>query len=881
MHITRIELENIKSYESALFEFSLGTTAITGDNGAGKTTLIEAVAWTLFGVLDYKKEEFVRRGAKKGSVRVSFESNLDQREYTVYRDTGTGYYVHDNVLKNRIADKKEEVTRFLWLHLGVEPGTNLESLFKHAIGVPQGTFTAIFLATPADRKRTFDALLKVEEYRRGAEELLKTQRFVDGEIAVIRERIARSEGEVARYEIIESEHAAAVAEVERLENVEAQFTRELTEKEDQAIVFEERSAAVERTSRETEKLNAAAERAELLFVQQKADLERSEAAFAITEQVRAEAAEHSTAVQELKELESKRNERDRLRSELAEIEKRSASLQTDERHAAEAAESIAKARAVLKELRPKLDDAERIEAEIKQLREEHSLLKISAGKAEAAEKELALLRERYKRMNDSLIQTREQAKTAEKVPELQSLETEIINRLANLNAKLERDRQFQSEIKNGLCPILSEKCLNLKEGQTLESFLGSQFDDSQTEIATLTAKHKDIAASLRSARESEKAAANVAQFETALSELRAEGEERRVVFENLKAEAAGLGPAAEKLRIAEERSRSLSDVRSRSAVLTGEIAREAQIQNRLDSIGKQKIEIFAESERVSSALQKFSKLDELLQNASQKRDSTAEADRIFRANLPDAEKLDERRLQFGKAEKELQNALRQASEAAVSAENAAKEYDRDGHLQLKTEIVELQRKRAEAKAMADAERRRKNERETELKRLDEIKDSLAGEFAEKEHKEKVLEAVVFIRDTLKDAAPLVARNYVHHVSLEANLMFREITGNAERSLKWAEDYGIILEEYGHERPFVSLSGGEQMAAALSVRLALLKQLSDIRIAFFDEPTTNMDAERRENLAMQVSQITHFDQLFVISHDDTFEGYMDHELRIGD
>ena len=112
MHITRIELENIKSYESASFEFSRGTTAITGDNGAGKTTLIEAIAWTLFGVLDYKKEEFVRRGAKKGSVRVSFESDLDQREYTVYRDTGTGYYVHDNVLKSRIADKKKRSRGF-------------------------------------------------------------------------------------------------------------------------------------------------------------------------------------------------------------------------------------------------------------------------------------------------------------------------------------------------------------------------------------------------------------------------------------------------------------------------------------------------------------------------------------------------------------------------------------------------------------------------------------------------------------------------------------------------------------------------------------------------------------------------------------------------
>lgn len=65
-----------------------------------------------------------------------------------------------------------------------------------------------------------------------------------------------------------------------------------------------------------------------------------------------------------------------------------------------------------------------------------------------------------------------------------------------------------------------------------------------------------------------------------------------------------------------------------------------------------------------------------------------------------------------------------------------------------------------------------------------------------------------------------------------------------------------------------------MAAALSVRLALLKELSDVNLAFFDEPTTNMDEERRRNLAQQIGRIKDFEQLFVISHDDSFEGYTD-------
>src|SRR5215213_4199631 len=104
MHVTRVELENIKSYERAEFSFERGITAITGENGAGKTTILEAIAWSLFDMLDYRKEDFLRRGAKKGIVRVTFESDIDERRYTVYRDTGQGYYVHDRDL-GKIAEK--------------------------------------------------------------------------------------------------------------------------------------------------------------------------------------------------------------------------------------------------------------------------------------------------------------------------------------------------------------------------------------------------------------------------------------------------------------------------------------------------------------------------------------------------------------------------------------------------------------------------------------------------------------------------------------------------------------------------------------------------------------------------------------------------------
>ncbi len=41
----------------------------------------------------------------------------------------------------------------------------------------------------------------------------------------------------------------------------------------------------------------------------------------------------------------------------------------------------------------------------------------------------------------------------------------------------------------------------------------------------------------------------------------------------------------------------------------------------------------------------------------------------------------------------------------------------------------------------------------------------------------------------------------------------------------------------------------------------------------------MDAERRERLAQQIGQVRDFDQLFVISHDDTFEQSVDHVVSV--
>jgi exonuclease SbcC len=137
----------------------------------------------------------------------------------------------------------------------------------------------------------------------------------------------------------------------------------------------------------------------------------------------------------------------------------------------------------------------------------------------------------------------------------------------------------------------------------------------------------------------------------------------------------------------------------------------------------------------------------------------------------------------------------------------------------------------------------------------------------------------YVRKLIKEAAPFVLKAMLNDISAEANRIFGEIMGDRSAHLSWQNDYEIILRRQGVNRTFAQLSGGEQMSAALAVRLALLKKLSTLNLAFFDEPTQNMDELRRMNLAEQIRRVRGFEQLIVISHDDTFEQGLDSLIRL--
>jgi exonuclease SbcC len=245
-----------------------------------------------------------------------------------------------------------------------------------------------------------------------------------------------------------------------------------------------------------------------------------------------------------------------------------------------------------------------------------------------------------------------------------------------------------------------------------------------------------------------------------------------------------------------------------------------------------------------------------------------------------ASNLDEIVNRHREAHEALTRAHRACAEARKQLERLDREVDPERLLATRERLETLVLEEVRLGEQRNFQRIQAGGLEAEIDTLRALREAQADQLRVRDRLARQIAFLEFARGALKEAATPITTSHVLHVSLEADRLFRAISGHDHVRLAWSADYEITLEEGGLERAFASLSGGEQMAAALSVRLALLRELSGIDVAFLDEPTTNMDEVRRQNLAFQIGAIRAFTQLIVISHDDAFEQWTDHLIRVG-
>ncbi len=977
MWITRVQLSNIKSYgkNSPAIEFRQGVNLIQGKNGAGKSTILEAIGLALFDSRTYTHQQFVREGSRSGTIAVAFVSGWDEREYEVVRGVGGGQtYVYDPETSRKVCEGKENTFEFIRRHLRVEPGTELEALFRDAVGVPQGTITAIFHEPPSTRKEKFNRLLRIDSYERAWEALRSTGNYIRkrseqndlrrAELRGMLEDLPDVAGQIEHLEgLIRSEQEALEETRHRLEQVTADVQN-----------LDSLKQQLDARDRQISDLHAELQVLEERLSQAAEAVEEAEAAAATVAETEEAYHLHQRAQETLGDLEAERQQRDRLVEERHKLDTQRQLCRQDLERLAGQLREIQDAEAEVERLAPLLERQQTLAQELEQARQDlaeyerlrqeiaryDGVLADLAGRLQQIEAQFAIERILQGEAADQSPPGRtleEQSNIArERVLALQSAyqgwadahtgwqsaqqevqalkqqfqERERLQRqLAALDkdwndatrrdselrsrvAQIERQQQTVEEYRalllqaDARCPVCQRPMDEHARAESEAHFaaehqaLEEALQEAKEQLEALAAEQAALKEERDSlARQIEhlpgEASLNLAQAR--LDESQALAQERQGELARHLAQATGAQDAlAALLSQARERAQSLAATEQRLSDTQQALDELGDVQRQHDMVkaraeerptvearqAERQAEL-AEQEthlsEIEAELQQFADLDRRIAQAQETRSSTEADYQRYLASRDIAAQLASRRANLKALEEEREARAAQHEQLKGERNSLATGYDPEAHEALRQQQREWEKRQVELQTRLEGYQERQREFIQKKEQLQKVQQELEQCDREAEVLQARQEAFDFVREGIRQAGPRIARQLTRLIAERANHIFGDILGDYSLVLNWSDDYAISVSYRGEERDFELLSGGEQMAAALAIRLALLTQLANVQFAFFDEPTTNLDEARRRQLAESLAAIRSLQQIFVISHDDTFEQDSYHVIQV--
>jgi DNA repair protein SbcC/Rad50 len=881
MQIEYMELRNIKSYEkSGRISFTEGINAISGENGAGKSTLLEAIGYTLFDSKSLKVEHFIREGEKKGEIIIGFTDSVDHRIYQVVRPVGSGQpHIYDPETRRKLVLGKADVYDWLKEHLQVSPTADLPALFSDAVGVPQGLLTAPFLEAKASRKAKFDPLLQVDEYEKAWTHLRETGSHLDKQIAEENEVIARLDGRLEQLPGLKDEAKQIAKDIAQEEKELQTLSGTIEKVEAEKKALDAAKAEVDQLKQQVEIDSNKLDSIETTITNAETAVQQAREASEIVEQSQGGNETYEAAQTQAKEMERQRQERDRLNEQLTEIDQVIA-LTAQRIHSLEGQlKEITASEVEMASLAPVTEKQQQLKEALRQAEAANAKWENARQRIQEEETELEKCQKKLALVDQEVEQRRElEAEMTAQDKELQACE----NKLPALTAEAAILRQQVSQLKErhavlGLadtsdCPVC-QKPLSEEEAKALQEQYAGEIQDCERR---LDETQKDHQAAKSTSETINKALKSLRQKIDKLSHqeqklvLADEFEAQQETLEKWQQEQAQYADGPERIVEIKQELEALGDPASRYHVLQSQAEKRPEIEKQLQEAQTSLAEQQSSKRPVETALGGFADLESRLAAVRSEIERCEPDHQHFLQNLQIAQELESRQAHLTQALGDYQEVSAKKETAEKALKKALKTYDEDTHLKVKEESQKYSKAQAAMKAALDKDEARRQQVKEQIDSLTPLQGQLADHQQEQALLEKLQEDLKFVRNTIREAGPRIIQRLVQLISEEANRIYTDIINDYTYRLSWNEEYEITLEHLGNTRDFSQLSGGEKMVAALAVRLALLREMSEIRIAFFDEPTAHLDENRRENLAEQITNIKGFQQLFVISHDDTFE-----------
>ncbi|MBD2105080.1 AAA family ATPase [Leptolyngbya sp. FACHB-261] len=895
MEILSVSLKNFKSHTERQFKFEPGINAISGENGAGKTSILEAIAWVLFDHTPYKIEEMVRNGANSGQAIVTFISKRDGRTYEVHRCTSQGYKILDPQLKVRLEhERKVDVLRWLNEHLAVPAGTKLDELFANTIGVPQGTLTADFLKTAEPRKKVFDSILKVEEYKEVYTKLKPLEDYAKAQVEEVERQIQGQEEQLAQWEPLQTEQQASLAELTKLQTELAQALQALERLQAEKATLEATEQTLQALREQAQALKGQQTAQDQLCMRLRQDVQTATQAAQVCEQNQPSYQAYLAAEKVLQQLEQARNQRQTLLEQRNQQQAHITNQQRTLDRLQAQLEQLAKYARERQDLLPAVQQQVGLETAQQQLSEQLRHCQTLRLELQAQAKRTSQLATRRQEIETRRQKLEALRASVEKIPVLEQHQQRLQQKLSRVEAAKEFEADLRQIADTGWEKIQTQQpqwqqaCQRLAHSDcspilpvfeaatSLSAEVLNELEGILDDLATQTTpgvlqqQLNDLASQLKQARTAQAQWLGMESLEAELEQLDTEQQELQHTIETLKAKLAVEPELQQQATALATQLRDLQDPRSRVQLLNQELQQQASREQEIAALQLKLQPLHNQLAQLDTQLATFGDLEAQVLTHQQIRDQsragyqTVLEQQTWARSLPSKQQeLQAASQLLAQVQQEYDQIVEQgkALRATHNPERlqevkAAYDTANEQQIRLSEKIPRQQQRLAELEASLAMLQSLRLERDQAVLRLKERK--------------RLSRFIAFVRKVYRAAGPRITERYLQAISHEADRLFRDLLNRQDVALQWTRDYDVVVQEGAHSRRFINLSGGEQMCAALAVRLALLKVLADIDVAFFDEPTTNMDTQRRERLAEAIMGIRNFRQLFVISHDDTFE-----------
>ncbi|MEO1591968.1 MAG: SMC family ATPase, partial [Cyanobacteria bacterium J06632_22] len=878
-----------------------------------KTSLLEGIAWTLFNYQgNYTKEDLIRNGSKSAQVRVALVSARDGRTYEVERCTTKGYTLYDPQLNERLSYTriKDEVMPWLRQHLGVPAGTDLAQLFSNTVGVPQGTFTADFLLTPNDRKPVFDNVLKVQEYQQVYKQTIGLKRLAEGAVNRLKDQIAQFEERLDTWDTLKQRYETGQQALATNQHQLSQLQGQLTGLQSQRTQLAQQAQDLQALQQQQQTVQA--------------KLEAQQQTLAVVQQTRVQSQQavdlcttHRPAYQAFLAAEQALAALDqRVKARQTLVQQQQTQQQTLDRHQANMArlqlqqEQRQQTATALAALQPEVVQQQALQQQQKNLQAEQQRLSQLQVQHQATEDALKSLTQQQQRLTDRQAKLVALQAEVAHIPQLEQQQQRLQQQLSRVEAA----QQFEQELRQlvqqghtqqqsyqteaataltalaGLRGSLSKAVMGRIETaiatgqrltQTTLDALEQILQDLSQQVneAKLLGELADTQKQLQMTYRSQAEAASLPSVEAELTQVTTDQAARQQTLEGLQQALSQLPSLTQQLAELAQRLQALADPIGRCRLLQERLDAAGQVEAKFQQAQAQQQQLTQTVAELAQQLTEFDDLDEALTQQQQQKTTHQAGYLLYLQHQQAANALATVTAEVATVESAIATLKSQQQTLRDQIQTLSDAFDPKAQEALENTYQQLKSQADRLEGSLPQQQQRQAELAEQIAALQTLADRRDQAQAELKQKERVKRFVNFARKVYRDAGPRITERYVHDVSREADRLFRELLNRANVALEWTRDYEILVQEGPHTRRFVNLSGGEQMCAALSVRLALLKTLADIDIAFFDEPTTNMDKARREGLAEAIARLKSFQQLFVISHDDTFEKVTENVITV--